>query len=126
MVSLPQQMVKIVKKSNDADSEIMFPIRKKPTSEEWNGAEESLFRVLHDVYRNNYCVIAKLIGTKNCKQVYEFAIKEMAHIPDLKEDRTQTPPRKKKKKEQKDSVEERQCLEPSLQLPAVRPPWPAM
>lgn len=88
-------------KSNDADSEIMFPIRRKPTSEEWNGAEESLFRVLHDVYRNNYCVIAKLIGTKNCKQVYEFAIKEMAHIPDLKEDRTQTPPRKKKKKNRK-------------------------
>ena len=31
-------------------------------------------------------------------QVYEFAIKEEAHIPDLKEERTQTPPRKKKKK----------------------------
>ncbi|XP_029645700.1 histone-lysine N-methyltransferase EZH2 isoform X2 [Octopus sinensis] len=88
-------------KSNDADSEIMFPVRKKPTSDEWSGAEESLFRVLHDVYRNNYCVVAKLISSKNCMQVYQFAIKETAHIPDLKEDRTQTPPRKKKKKNRK-------------------------
>ena len=32
-------------------------------------------------------------------QVYEFAIKEEAHIPDLKEERIQTPPRKKKKKQ---------------------------
>jgi hypothetical protein len=33
------------------------------------------------------------------EQVYEFAIKEEAHIPDLKEERMQTPPRKKKKKQ---------------------------
>lgn len=68
------------------------------SSEVWSGAEESLFRVLHDMYRNNYCAISKLIQTKNCKEVYRFAIKEEAHHLDLKEDRIQTPPRKKKKK----------------------------
>ena len=36
---------------------------------EWTGADESLFRVLLDMYRNNYCNIAKIIGTKNCRQV---------------------------------------------------------
>lgn len=36
---------------------------------QWSGAEESLFRVLHGTYFNNFCSIARLIGTKNCKQV---------------------------------------------------------
>lgn len=85
--------------SNDAaDVEIMFPQRRGPTKAEWSGAEESLFRVVADMYRNNYCALSKLIGSKTCRQVYEFAIKEEAHIPDLKEERIQTPPRKKKKK----------------------------
>uniref|UniRef100_A0A3Q2SY16 [histone H3]-lysine(27) N-trimethyltransferase n=1 Tax=Fundulus heteroclitus TaxID=8078 RepID=A0A3Q2SY16_FUNHE len=44
---------------------------------QWSGAEESLFRVLHGTYFNNFCSIASLIGTKNCKQVYEFAAKEV-------------------------------------------------
>lgn len=35
----------------------------------WSGAEESLFRVLHGTYFNNFCSIARLIGTKTCKQV---------------------------------------------------------
>lgn len=86
-------------RSNDAaDIEIPFPERKGPTNAEWCGAEESLSRAIADINRNNYCALAKLIGSKTCRQVYEFAIKEEAHIPDLKEERTQTPPRKKKKK----------------------------
>lgn len=36
---------------------------------QWSGAEESLFRVLHGTYFNNFCSIARLIGTKNCKEV---------------------------------------------------------
>ncbi|XP_077939665.1 histone-lysine N-methyltransferase EZH1 isoform X3 [Gasterosteus aculeatus] len=44
---------------------------------QWSGAEESLFRVLHGTYFNNFCSIARLIGTKNCKEVYEFAVKEV-------------------------------------------------
>uniref|UniRef100_A0A8C5C9A0 [histone H3]-lysine(27) N-trimethyltransferase n=1 Tax=Gadus morhua TaxID=8049 RepID=A0A8C5C9A0_GADMO len=49
-----------------------------PTEEDpWTGAEESLFRVLHGTYYNNFCSIARLIGSKNCKQVYEFAVKEV-------------------------------------------------
>ncbi|XP_040185758.1 histone-lysine N-methyltransferase EZH1 isoform X2 [Rana temporaria] len=43
---------------------------------EWSGAEESLFRVFHGTYFNNFCSIAKLMGTKTCKQVFQFAVKD--------------------------------------------------
>lgn len=36
---------------------------------EWNGAEASLFRVLIGTYYDNFCAIARLIGTKTCRQV---------------------------------------------------------
>ncbi|BFZ21675.1 hypothetical protein BsWGS_24714 [Bradybaena similaris] len=86
--------------SNNADDlDIKFPPRTSPTAEDWTGAEESLLRVLADVYRSNYCSIACLIGTKTCQQVYRFAVKEEAHIPDVSEDMATTPPRKKKKKQ---------------------------
>uniref|UniRef100_A0A4W5PCE4 [histone H3]-lysine(27) N-trimethyltransferase n=1 Tax=Hucho hucho TaxID=62062 RepID=A0A4W5PCE4_9TELE len=39
------------------------------TPVQWSGAEESLFRVLHGTYYNNFCSIARLISTKSCKQV---------------------------------------------------------
>lgn len=68
----------------------------------WTGAEESMFRVLLDMYRNNHCNIAKIIGTKTCKQVRDFAIKEAAHLMDTSEDKMQTPPRKKSKKKHSD------------------------
>lgn len=92
--------------SNNADGnytntnvDIKFPPHFDPTTEEWTGAEESLVRVLMGVYRSNYCAIAKLIRSKSCKQVYQFAAKEEALIPDVNEETTQTPPRKKKKKQ---------------------------
>lgn len=86
--------------SNNADDlDIKFPPCTNPTTEDWTGAEESLVRVLTGVYRSNYCSISKLIRTKNCQQVYQFVVKEEAHIPDLNEETTQTPPRKKKKKQ---------------------------
>lgn len=57
-------------RSNDAtDMEIKFPERHRPTTADWSGAEESLFRVLADIHRNHYCTLSKLIGTKTCKQV---------------------------------------------------------
>ncbi|XP_072260071.1 histone-lysine N-methyltransferase EZH1 isoform X2 [Pyxicephalus adspersus] len=43
---------------------------------EWTGAEESLFRVFHGTYFNNFCSIARLMGTKTCKQVFQFAVKD--------------------------------------------------
>ena len=56
--------------SNDAtDVEIPFPQRRGPTTAEWSGAEESLFRAVSDMYRNNYCALSKLIGSKSCRQV---------------------------------------------------------
>ena len=50
-------------------SDFLVPKRATLITSEWKGAEESLFRVLHDMYRTNYCAISRLIGTKNCKQV---------------------------------------------------------
>ncbi|XP_008328236.1 histone-lysine N-methyltransferase EZH1 isoform X4 [Cynoglossus semilaevis] len=64
---------------------------------QWSGAEESLFRVLYGTYYNNFCSIARLIGTKNCKEVYEFAVKEaLIHRVPL-EDGGISPQKKKRK-----------------------------
>uniref|UniRef100_A0A8C5EVF0 [histone H3]-lysine(27) N-trimethyltransferase n=1 Tax=Gouania willdenowi TaxID=441366 RepID=A0A8C5EVF0_GOUWI len=64
---------------------------------QWSGAEESLFRVLRGTYFNNLCSIARLIGTKNCKEVYEFAMKEfLIHRVPL-EDGGILPQKKKRK-----------------------------
>ncbi|KAK3082707.1 hypothetical protein FSP39_003239 [Pinctada imbricata] len=70
----------------------------KKLSDTWTGAEESLFRVVRDMHSTNYCAIAKLISSKNCLQVYNFAMKEAAYLPNFDEDKALTPPRKKQKK----------------------------
>lgn len=64
---------------------------------EWTGAEESLFRVFHGTYFNNFCSIARLLGTKTCKQVFQFAVKE-ALILKLPTDELMNPSQKKKRK----------------------------
>uniref|UniRef100_A0A3Q4BXU6 [histone H3]-lysine(27) N-trimethyltransferase n=1 Tax=Mola mola TaxID=94237 RepID=A0A3Q4BXU6_MOLML len=73
--------------SSEGNSRCQTPTKLRPGDDDgpeqaccvvqWSGAEESLFRVLHGTYFNNFCSIARLIGTKNCKQVYEFAVKEV-------------------------------------------------
>ncbi|KAF6093656.1 enhancer of zeste 1 polycomb repressive complex 2 subunit [Phyllostomus discolor] len=64
---------------------------------EWTGAEESLFRVFHGTYFNNFCSIARLLGTKTCKQVFQFAVKESL-ILKLPTDELMNPSQKKKRK----------------------------
>uniref|UniRef100_A0A668AEU9 [histone H3]-lysine(27) N-trimethyltransferase n=1 Tax=Myripristis murdjan TaxID=586833 RepID=A0A668AEU9_9TELE len=99
--------------SSEGNSRCQSPIKLRPGEEEreqqegcvvqWSGAEESLFRVLHGTYYNNFCSIARLIGTKNCKQVYEFAVKEvLIHRVPLEDGGIS--PQKKKRKHRQDIV----------------------
>ncbi|XP_062377991.1 histone-lysine N-methyltransferase EZH2 isoform X3 [Sardina pilchardus] len=87
--------------SSEANSRCQTPVKLKLSAEpedvDWSGAEASLFRVLIGTYYDNYCAIARLIGTKTCRQVYEFRVKESSIIPAPAEDED-TPPRKKKRK----------------------------
>ena len=46
-----------------------YPTKPKKITQEWTGSEESMFRVVADMYRTNYCAIAKLLWNKSCKQV---------------------------------------------------------
>uniref|UniRef100_A0A672Q634 Histone-lysine N-methyltransferase EZH2 n=1 Tax=Sinocyclocheilus grahami TaxID=75366 RepID=A0A672Q634_SINGR len=89
--------------SSEANSRCQTPVKFKLSSEppenvDWSGAEASLFRVLIGTYYDNFCAIARLIGTKTCRQVYEFRVKEssiIARAPAVDEN---TPQRKKKRK----------------------------
>ncbi|XP_006807525.1 histone-lysine N-methyltransferase EZH2 [Neolamprologus brichardi] len=59
--------------SSEGNSRCQTPVKMKLSSEaeavEWSGAEASLFRVLIGTYYDNYCAIARLIGTKTCRQI---------------------------------------------------------
>ncbi|MBN3288952.1 EZH1 methyltransferase, partial [Polypterus senegalus] len=94
--------------SSEVNSRCQTPIRLKHSTDQpegaefiqWNGAEESLFRVLHGTYFNNFCSIARLIGTKTCKQVYDFAVKELLILWAPKQDEGSSPQKKKRKHRQ--------------------------
>ncbi|XP_034762696.1 histone-lysine N-methyltransferase EZH1-like isoform X2 [Acipenser ruthenus] len=91
--------------SSEGNSRCQTPIKLKQSSEQpdsveavqWNGAEESLFRVLQGTYYNNFCSIARLIGTKTCRQVYDFAVKEALILRVPVEDGGISPQKKKRK-----------------------------
>ncbi|XP_061110991.1 histone-lysine N-methyltransferase EZH2-like isoform X2 [Conger conger] len=89
--------------SSEANSRCQTPVSLKlswepPEPVDWSGAEASLFRVLIGTYYDNYCTIARLIGTKTCRQVYEFRVKESSIIARAPAEDVDTPPRKKKRK----------------------------
>uniref|UniRef100_A0A672HAE1 Histone-lysine N-methyltransferase EZH2 n=1 Tax=Salarias fasciatus TaxID=181472 RepID=A0A672HAE1_SALFA len=86
--------------SSEGNSRCQTPVKIKLSSElvDWSGAEASLFRVLIGTYYDNYCAIARLIGTKSCRQVYEFRVKESSIIARAPAEDEDTPPRKKKRK----------------------------
>lgn len=54
----------------------MKPNIEPPENVEWSGAEASMFRVLIGTYYDNFCAIARLIGTKTCRQVRREVITE--------------------------------------------------
>uniref|UniRef100_A0A8C6KJE3 [histone H3]-lysine(27) N-trimethyltransferase n=1 Tax=Nothobranchius furzeri TaxID=105023 RepID=A0A8C6KJE3_NOTFU len=72
--------------SSEGNSRCQTPTKLRPEEDDgeqqacgvvqWSGAEESLFRVLHGTYFNNFCSIARLIGTKNCKEVGIIQLKK--------------------------------------------------
>ncbi|KAM9307923.1 histone-lysine N-methyltransferase EZH2 isoform 4-T4 [Gastrophryne carolinensis] len=88
--------------SSEANSRCQTPVKMKPNelpeNVDWSGAEASLFRVLIGTYYDNFCAIARLIGTKTCRQVYEFRVKESSIIAPVLAEDVDTPPRKKKRK----------------------------
>uniref|UniRef100_A0A3B3ZZN3 Histone-lysine N-methyltransferase EZH2 n=1 Tax=Periophthalmus magnuspinnatus TaxID=409849 RepID=A0A3B3ZZN3_9GOBI len=87
--------------SSEGNSRCQTPVKLKlcePEAVDWSGAEASLFRVLIGTYYDNYCAIARLIGTKTCRQVYEFRVKESSIIARAPTEDEDTPPRKKKRK----------------------------
>lgn len=57
----------------EGNSRCQTPVKMKLSGEaeavDWSGAEASLFRVLIGTYYDNFCAIARLIGTKSCRQV---------------------------------------------------------
>lgn len=114
---------------SEGNSRCQTPVKLKLSESEavdWSGAEASLFRVLIGTYYDNYCAIARLIGTKTCRQVwhrdrptfhwkqsrnitkkhlsaslsqvYEFRVKESSIIARAPTEDEDTPPRKKKRK----------------------------
>ncbi|XP_069480439.1 histone-lysine N-methyltransferase EZH2 [Ambystoma mexicanum] len=89
--------------SSEENSRCQTPVKMRPNTEppedvEWSGSEASMFRVLIGTYYDNFCTIAKLIGTKTCRQVYEFRVKESSIIAPAPAEDVDTPPRKKKRK----------------------------
>ncbi|XP_051910299.1 histone-lysine N-methyltransferase EZH2 [Hippocampus zosterae] len=88
--------------SSEGNSRCQTPVKLKMNlpaeALEWSGADASLFRVLIGTYYDNYCAIARLIGTKTCRQVYEFRVKESSIISRAPAEDEDTPPRKKKRK----------------------------
>ncbi|RXN00549.1 Histone-lysine N-methyltransferase EZH2 [Acipenser ruthenus] len=106
--------------SSEANSRCQTPVKLKLSSEspenvDWSGADASLFRVLIGTYYDNFCAIARLIGTKTCRQVYEFRVKESSIIARAPAEDVDTPPRKKKRKHRYKELTEQQ-------LPGALPP----
>ncbi|KFO97549.1 Histone-lysine N-methyltransferase EZH1, partial [Calypte anna] len=83
-------------KQSPASSQL-FAVETPQEPVEWTGAEESLFRVFHGTYFNNFCSIARLLGTKTCRQVFQFAVKESL-ITKLPTNELMNPSQKKKRK----------------------------
>jgi len=51
---------------------IFKELRSEMTSRElteWSGSDQTLFRVLKTVYRQNYCYIAQAMISKTCQEV---------------------------------------------------------
>lgn len=64
----------------------------------WIGSDQSLFRLAHRQFLNNFCEIARIIQTKTCQQVYHFAQEELKHCEPVEVGKNSSPPRKQQKK----------------------------
>ena len=56
-----------------SSSDVVEGGKKEDLPPGWTGAEVTHFRLLHPIFGHNYCVIAEVLQTKRCQEVYEYS-----------------------------------------------------
>jgi len=80
----------------------------------WTGAEVTHFRLLHPIFGHNYCVIAELLQTKKCQEVYEYSQRVSGTLLLGQPERVRRLAGKKKKRNMRFDLPSHCSISPSL------------